>query len=124
MQFQATSASTKMLTKTFGWDTYDAFMQHDVQELNRVLCEKLEEKMKVCRPAGVLTCLPCPGGKTLRTNNPYRGIHNQCMLIAVDIGRSWRLFGQYKSRSGIRCSSAGFRNGAGLRLESRCRFGA
>ena len=22
-------------------------MQHDVQELNRVLCEKLEEKMKV-----------------------------------------------------------------------------
>lgn len=39
--------STKDLTKSFGWGTYDAFMQHDVQELNRVLCEKLEEKMKV-----------------------------------------------------------------------------
>jgi ubiquitin carboxyl-terminal hydrolase 7 len=26
---------------------YDAFMQHDVQELNRVLQEKLEDKMKV-----------------------------------------------------------------------------
>ena len=25
---------------------YDTFMQHDVQELNRVLVEKLEEKMK------------------------------------------------------------------------------
>ena len=38
--------STKQLTKSFGWDTYDTFMQHDVQELNRVLVEKLEEKMK------------------------------------------------------------------------------
>eukprot|EP00192_Tetraselmis_astigmatica_P000385 CAMPEP_0117664232 /NCGR_PEP_ID=MMETSP0804-20121206/9096_1 /TAXON_ID=1074897 /ORGANISM="Tetraselmis astigmatica, Strain CCMP880" /LENGTH=1147 /DNA_ID=CAMNT_0005471423 /DNA_START=186 /DNA_END=3631 /DNA_ORIENTATION=+ len=46
IQFQPTSVSTKMLTKSFGWDTYDSFMQHDVQELNRVLCEKLEEKMK------------------------------------------------------------------------------
>ena len=26
---------------------YDTFMQHDVQELNRVLVDKLEEKMKV-----------------------------------------------------------------------------
>jgi len=24
----------------------DIFIQHDVQELNRVLCDKLEEKMK------------------------------------------------------------------------------
>jgi ubiquitin carboxyl-terminal hydrolase 7 len=47
MQFQQTSVSTKMLTKTFGWDNYESFMQHDVQELNRVLCEKLEDKMKV-----------------------------------------------------------------------------
>ncbi|KAF5930202.1 hypothetical protein HYC85_031075 [Camellia sinensis] len=36
----------KSLPKSFGWDTYDSFMQHDVQELNRVLCEKLEDKMK------------------------------------------------------------------------------
>ena len=42
--------STKELTKSFGWDTYDAFMQHDVQELNRVLQEKLEDKMKVSSP--------------------------------------------------------------------------
>lgn len=44
--------STKDLTKSFGWGTYDAFMQHDVQELNRVLCEKLEEKMKVGHGVG------------------------------------------------------------------------
>ncbi|KAL6758807.1 hypothetical protein V8C86DRAFT_1411207 [Haematococcus lacustris] len=46
LQYSRTSVSTKDLTKSFGWGTYDAFMQHDVQELNRVLCEKLEGKMK------------------------------------------------------------------------------
>jgi hypothetical protein len=47
LQFGDSCVSTKDLTKSFGWDTYEAFMQHDVQELNRVLCEKLEDKMKV-----------------------------------------------------------------------------
>ncbi|KAF6255465.1 hypothetical protein COO60DRAFT_1641474 [Scenedesmus sp. NREL 46B-D3] len=46
LQYSRTAVSTKDLTKSFGWSTMDAFMQHDVQELNRVLCEKLEEKMK------------------------------------------------------------------------------
>ncbi|XVE75807.1 hypothetical protein DITRI_Ditri12bG0121700 [Diplodiscus trichospermus] len=46
LQYNDTSVATKGLTKSFGWDTYDSFMQHDVQELNRVLCEKLEDKMK------------------------------------------------------------------------------
>lgn len=48
LQYSDNSVATKELTKSFGWDTYDSFMQHDVQELNRVLCEKLEDKMKVC----------------------------------------------------------------------------
>jgi len=39
--------STEDLTSSFGWSTYDAFLQHDAHELNRVLCEKLEDKMKV-----------------------------------------------------------------------------
>lgn len=47
LQYSDTSVATKELTKSFGWDTYDSFMQHDVQELNRVLSEKLEDKMKV-----------------------------------------------------------------------------
>lgn len=47
LQHSDNSVSTKELTKSFGWDTVDSFLQHDVQELNRVLCEKLENKMKV-----------------------------------------------------------------------------
>eukprot|EP00955_Chlamydomonas_euryale_P015132 162175-Chlamydomonas_euryale.AAC.1 len=47
LRVSKSAVSTKDLTKSFGWGTYDAFMQHDVQELNRVLCERLEEKMKV-----------------------------------------------------------------------------
>ncbi|KAG8488661.1 hypothetical protein CXB51_016728 [Gossypium anomalum] len=46
LQYSDSSVATKELTKSFGWDTHDSFMQHDVQELNRVLCEKLEDKMK------------------------------------------------------------------------------
>lgn len=34
------------LTHSFGWTTADAFTQHDVQELNRILMDKLETKMK------------------------------------------------------------------------------
>ena len=49
LQTSPTAVATKDLTKSFGWDTMDAFTQHDVQELNRVLCEKLEEKMKGTR---------------------------------------------------------------------------
>jgi hypothetical protein len=58
LQYSDTSVATKELTKSFGWDTYDSFMQHDVQELNRVLCEKLEDKMKVLeRPSVFLLML-------------------------------------------------------------------
>jgi ubiquitin carboxyl-terminal hydrolase 7 len=35
------------LTKSFGWKSLDSFLQHDVQEFNRVLQDKLEIKMKV-----------------------------------------------------------------------------
>lgn len=37
---------TKKLTKSFGWESLDSFMQHDVQELCRVLLDNLESKMK------------------------------------------------------------------------------
>ena len=39
--------STTELTKSFGWKGFDSFLQHDVQEFNRVLQDKLEGKMKV-----------------------------------------------------------------------------
>ncbi|KAI3856932.1 hypothetical protein MKX03_012340 [Papaver bracteatum] len=46
LQYSKDSVGTKELTTSFGWNTHESFMQHDVQELNRVLCEKLEDKMK------------------------------------------------------------------------------
>ena len=47
LQFGDHSVNTKNLTQSFGWTTMDAFTQHDVQELNRILSDKLEDKMKV-----------------------------------------------------------------------------
>ncbi|GLD97680.1 hypothetical protein PINS_up006370 [Pythium insidiosum] len=46
LQTQSRAVSTKELTRSFGWSQMDAFMQHDVQELYRILCDRLEEKMK------------------------------------------------------------------------------
>ncbi|KAI3914506.1 hypothetical protein MKW92_004445 [Papaver armeniacum] len=46
LEYSKDSVGTKQLTKSFGWNTHQSFMQHDVQELNRVLCEKIEDKMK------------------------------------------------------------------------------
>ncbi|KAG0340189.1 hypothetical protein BG004_006523 [Podila humilis] len=40
------SVGTTELTKSFGWNSLDSFMQHDVQEFNRVLQDNLEGKMK------------------------------------------------------------------------------
>ena len=38
------------MTRAVRSGRYDTFMQHDVQELNRVLVDKLEEKMKDMTP--------------------------------------------------------------------------
>lgn len=46
LQFNDKPVGTKKLTKSFGWETLDSFMQHDVQEFLRVLLDKLEMKMK------------------------------------------------------------------------------
>ncbi|XP_039043952.1 ubiquitin carboxyl-terminal hydrolase 13-like [Hibiscus syriacus] len=54
LQYSDNSVATKELIKSFGWDTYDSFMQHDVQELNRVLFEKLEDKMKGTAVEGII----------------------------------------------------------------------
>ncbi|KAJ1330401.1 hypothetical protein BSLG_009535 [Batrachochytrium salamandrivorans] len=54
MQFSDGSVSTTELTKSFGWDTTEAFYQHDVQELNRVLQDNLESKMKGTTAEGAI----------------------------------------------------------------------
>jgi ubiquitin carboxyl-terminal hydrolase 7 len=46
LQFSDHPVSTTELTHSFGWGTREVFTQHDVQELNRVLQDKIEEKMK------------------------------------------------------------------------------
>ncbi|XP_054155064.1 ubiquitin carboxyl-terminal hydrolase 7-like [Oppia nitens] len=46
LQFSDKPVGTKKLTKSFGWETLDSFMQHDVQELCRVLVDNMESKMK------------------------------------------------------------------------------
>lgn len=37
---------TSELTTSFGWDAADSFTQHDVQEMNRILMDRLETSMK------------------------------------------------------------------------------
>lgn len=49
MQSSSEPVGTMELTKSFGWDSGEAFTQHDVQELNRVLMDKLESAMKGSR---------------------------------------------------------------------------
>jgi len=46
LQVSRMACSTKELTKSFGWNSLQAFQQHDVSELNRILCDRLEERMK------------------------------------------------------------------------------
>lgn len=48
---------TNELTRSFGWKSLDSFMQHDVQEFNRVLQDKLEIKMKGTPAEGAISKL-------------------------------------------------------------------
>lgn len=54
LQTSPEPVDTLGLTAAFGWDTIDAFTQHDVQELNRILMDRLEGKMKGTAIEGVL----------------------------------------------------------------------
>ncbi|KAF7793175.1 hypothetical protein EIP86_004284 [Pleurotus ostreatoroseus] len=51
------SPGTTELTKSFGWKSLDSFLQHDVQEFNRVLQDKLETKMKGTQAEGAIAKL-------------------------------------------------------------------
>mmetsp|Transcript_10768 Transcript_10768/g.15759 ORF Transcript_10768/g.15759 Transcript_10768/m.15759 type:complete len:1196 (+) Transcript_10768:58-3645(+) len=47
-------AETIELTKSFGWSSVEALMQHDVQEMARVLIDRLDEKMKGTKSEGTV----------------------------------------------------------------------
>ncbi|CAG8737552.1 19364_t:CDS:10, partial [Gigaspora margarita] len=57
LQTSDTPVGTTELTRSFGWDSLDSFMQHDVQEFNRVLQDNLEGKMKNTNADGAITRL-------------------------------------------------------------------
>eukprot|EP01105_Mastigella_eilhardi_P020175 TRINITY_DN4786_c0_g1_i6.p1 TRINITY_DN4786_c0_g1~~TRINITY_DN4786_c0_g1_i6.p1 ORF type:complete len:975 (-),score=258.77 TRINITY_DN4786_c0_g1_i6:133-3057(-) len=57
LKYSRKMVQTRELTKSFGWDTMDSFTQHDVQELDRILCDKLEEKMKGTPAEGTISRL-------------------------------------------------------------------
>ncbi|CAB4475297.1 unnamed protein product [Rhizophagus irregularis] len=57
LQISNTPVKTTELTKSFGWDSADSFVQHDVQEFNRVLQNNLEGKMKNTKADGAITKL-------------------------------------------------------------------
>ncbi|KAI8046951.1 hypothetical protein BDF21DRAFT_469627 [Thamnidium elegans] len=44
LQFSDVAVSTTELTNSFGWNSADAFRQHDVQEFNRLLQDSIEKK--------------------------------------------------------------------------------
>ncbi len=46
LQTSSQEVTTKDLTVAFGWTSAEAFLQQDVQEMMRVLIDKLEDKMK------------------------------------------------------------------------------
>jgi ubiquitin carboxyl-terminal hydrolase 7 len=46
LQTSPDPVSTTGLTQSFGWDSYESFVQHDAQEFERVLLEGLENGMK------------------------------------------------------------------------------
>lgn len=50
---------TKKLTKSFGWDTMDIFMQHDIQELSRVVCHTNQEYIVPVEESVKLPCEQC-----------------------------------------------------------------
>lgn len=54
LQNSDVAVGTNELTKSFGWDSLDSFMQHDVQEFNRVLQDNLEGKMKGTEAEGAI----------------------------------------------------------------------
>ncbi|KAH8731800.1 hypothetical protein GQ44DRAFT_698046 [Phaeosphaeriaceae sp. PMI808] len=55
LQTSSNAVGTTDLTQSFGWDSKQIFEQQDVQELSRVLMDKLDDKMKGTEAEGALT---------------------------------------------------------------------
>ncbi|KAK2720979.1 ubiquitin carboxyl-terminal hydrolase 47-like isoform X2 [Artemia franciscana] len=54
---QKTAVETTQLTRSFGWDSSEAWQQHDIQELCRVMFDALEHKFKGTEHADLISRL-------------------------------------------------------------------
>lgn len=59
LQCSDRAVATEKLTRSFGWTTWDSFMQHDAQELCRVLLDNMENKMKGTAVERIIPTLFC-----------------------------------------------------------------
>lgn len=57
LQTNKGAVETTELTKSFGWDSSEAWQQHDVQELCRVMFDALEQKFKNTKQADLINHL-------------------------------------------------------------------
>lgn len=51
------AVETTELTRSFGWDSWEAWQQHDIQELCRVMFDTLEQKFKNTKQADLINRL-------------------------------------------------------------------
>lgn len=52
-----TAVETTDLTRSFGWDSSEAWQQHDIQELCRVMFDALEQEFKGTEQADLINRL-------------------------------------------------------------------
>jgi ubiquitin carboxyl-terminal hydrolase 7 len=89
LQYSPMPVGTTELTKSFGWDSAESFMQHDIQEFNRVLQDNLEEKMKGTPADGAISKL-------------FKGKMKsfiKCINVDYESSRSEDYYGKYRTRS-------------------------
>lgn len=79
LQTAAQEVNTRDLLSAFGWSSAQAFMQQDIQEMMRVLLDKLEEKMKSTQVDGAIQKLFC--GKSVSyiqcIHTPYKSTREE-----------------------------------------------
>ena len=120
LQHNDKPVGTKKLTKSFGWESLDSFMQHDVQEMCRVLLDNLESKMKGTSVVGTINYLL--EGKTISyikcKNVEYRSEREESYY---DIQLSGNHLNRQKFDNSV--SSYNLKFQSGMRLPDRpCRI--
>ena len=100
-------AHTTMLTNAFGWRGAEVFTQHDVQEMNRVLCDHLSESLAGTALDGCIDLLLA--GATVTTtkcvNVDFRSAPRMETFfdVQLDVKVRWLRRGVGSWHSGSRC---------------------